>query len=65
MSIWENIREKMRSPVLWTSLAAMVFFVCKEWCGLEIKGWDTFIELLIALLAAFGIVNNPNSRNTL
>lgn len=65
MTIWQNIREKMRSPVLWTALAAMIFFVAKEWCGYEIAGWDHFVELLIALLAAIGIVNNPNSRNSI
>ena len=65
MTIWDNIKEKIKSPVLWASLAAMVAFVAKEWCGYEIPKIDVFVELLIALLAAFGIVNNPNSRNTL
>lgn len=63
--MWNNLREKMKSPVLWTALAAMVFFVVKEWCGIEIREWDHFVELLIALLAAFGIINNPNSRKSL
>lgn len=65
MELWQNIKEKIKSPVLWASLAAMIFFVVKEWCGYEIPKFDYFIELLIALLAAFGIVNNPNSRNSL
>lgn len=65
MTIWQNIREKMKSPVLWVSLSAMIFFICKEWIGLEIREWDTFVELLIALLTAFGIINNPNSRNSI
>lgn len=65
MNTWDNIREKLKSPVLWTALAAMTFFVAKEWIGFEIPGWDRFVELLIALLAAFGIINNPNNRNAL
>lgn len=59
-----NILEKLKSPVVWSTLAALIFFIAKEWLGYEIPGWDRFIELLLALLVAFGIVNNPNSRNT-
>lgn len=65
MTIWQNLKEKAKSPVLWVSILAMIAFVAKRWCGYEIPGWDEFVDLFIALLAAFGIVNNPNSRNTI
>lgn len=60
----KNIIEKLKSPVVWTTLAALIFFIAKEWCGYEIPSWDRFVELVLALAVAFGIVNNPNSRNT-
>ena len=57
------MREKLKSPVLWTTLAALVAFVCKEWAGWEIPGWDNFVVLVMAAAAAFGIVNNPDNRD--
>lgn len=60
-----NIKERLKSPVLWTSMAALIFFVVKKWCGFEIPDWDTFVELAIALAVAFGIVNNPTDKNKL
>ena len=59
------MKERLKSPVLWGALAAMIFFVVKEWCGYEIPGWDRFVDLAITLAVAFGIVNNPTSRKTL
>lgn len=58
-----QIKERLRSPVLWTATAALIFFVVKEWCGIEIPRWDTFVDLVITLAVAFGIMNNPADHN--
>lgn len=55
--------ERLKSPVLWLAVAALVSFITKEWLGFEIPKFDVFVELLLAVLVAFGIVNNPTDKN--
>ena len=54
--------KRFKSPVLWLSIAALIAFVAKNWLGFEIPEWNTFVELLLAVLVAFGVVNNPDDR---
>lgn len=54
--------KRFRSPVLWLAIAALIAFVTKNWMGFEIPEWNTFVELLLGVLVAFGIVNNPNDK---
>ena len=53
---------RFKSPVVWATLAALIAFISKEWLGFEIPSWDKFVELLLAFLIAFGIVNNPTDH---
>ena len=62
MSFLNKLKNRARSWAVWTTLAALVTFVSKQWIGWEIAGWDEFATLLIALLLAFGILNNPDNR---
>lgn len=55
-------QSRWRSPVAWSALAALLFFVAKTWFGFDIPGWDQFISLLIAVGVAFGIFNNPTEK---
>lgn len=57
-------QNRWKSPVVWTSLAALLFFVLKtwglfEWTGLSKDSFDQLISLIVAVLAAFGVLNNP------
>lgn len=54
--------KRLKSPVAVTSLAALIFFIVKQWCGWEIPGWDEFVELVIAAGIAFGVMNNPADK---
>ncbi len=56
------MKERFKSPVLWLSIAALIAFVFKNWLGFEIPEWNTFVELLLAVLIAFGVVNNPADK---
>lgn len=56
-------QSRWRSPVAWSSLAALVFFILKVWLGFEIPGWNEFISLAIAVMVAFGIFNNPEKKD--
>ena len=56
-------QSRWKSPVAWSALAALIFFVAKTWFGLEIPGWDQFISLAIAAGVALGIFNNPEKKD--
>jgi len=56
-------QSRWKSPVAWSALAALLFFVVKTWFGFEIPGWDQFISLVIAAGVAFGIFNNPENKD--
>ena len=59
-------QNRLRSWALWTSLAALVIFCVKEFAGLDISETvDGLLDALLPVLVAFGIINNPTSRNTL
>lgn len=62
----DNLKEKVKSWPLWLALAALVVWMVKTTAGIDIGTQvDEFMDLLLAVLVAFGIVNNPNSRDTL
>lgn len=56
------MKDRIKSPVLWLSMAALIAFITKEWMGWEIPKFDEFVELLLAALMAFGVVNNPTDK---
>ena len=56
-------QNRWKSPVAIAALAALVFFVAKTWIGYEIPGWDQFVTLLIAAGLAFGILNDPTTKD--
>ena len=59
-------QERWKSWALWTSIAALVVFCVKEFAGLDISETvDKFLDVLLPVLVAFGVVNNPTSKNTL
>jgi uncharacterized membrane protein len=55
-------QSRWKSPVAWSAIAALLFFVIKNWFGFEIPGWDDFITLAIAAGVAVGIFNNPEKK---
>ncbi len=56
------MQNRFKSYVLWMAVAALVAFITKEWLGWEIPKFDEFVELLMAALVAFGVVNNPTDK---
>ncbi len=61
---WKKLGSRLRSPAVWTALFALVLFVIKKWMGVRVEGIDTFVELLMSAMVAFGILNNPDARDT-
>lgn len=56
--------ERFKSWALWTAIAALVVFCVKEFAGVDISATvDGLLNVLLPVLVAFGIVNNPTDRN--
>lgn len=59
-----NIKEKLKSWALWLALAALIVFLVKTFCGWDISDWmNDFLNVLLPVLVAFGVVNNPDVRD--
>jgi uncharacterized membrane protein len=59
-------QNRLKSWALWTSVAALVVFCVKQFAGLDISETvNGLLDVLLPVLVAFGIVNNPTSKNTL
>lgn len=55
--------ERFKSWALWTAIAALVVFCVKEFAGVDISTTvDGLLNVLLPVLVAFGIVNNPVDR---
>lgn len=60
---FKKIAPRFKSWALWISIAALVVFCVKEFCGVDISDTvDGFMNVLLPVLVAFGIVNNPTDR---
>lgn len=60
------MQNRFKSWALWTSLAALIAFCVKELTGIDIhQPLDQFLNLLLPVLTAFGIVNNPTNADKL
>ena len=54
---------RFKSWAVWVSIAALVVFCVKEFVGVDISETvDGLLNVLLPVLVAFGIVNNPTDR---
>ena len=52
--------KRFKSWALWLSIAALAVFCVKEFAGIDISETvDGFMNVLLPVLVAFGIINNP------
>lgn len=55
---------RFKSWALWLSLAALVVFCVKEFAGIDISSTvDGLLDVLLPVLVAFGVVNNPTDSS--
>ena len=56
--------ERLKSWALWLSVAALVAFLVKSFWHVDITDWlNDLLNVLLPVLVAFGIVNNPMDRD--
>ena len=57
------IGTRFKSWALWLALASLVVFCVKQFTGVDIsEPMDNLLDVLLPVLTAFGIVNNPTDR---
>lgn len=55
--------ERLKSWPLWLALAALVAFLVKTFAHIDITEWlNDLLNVLLPVLVAFGVVNNPMDR---
>ena len=59
------MQNRLKSPVLWTAILALFYFVMKNWIGFEIPMWQEFVDLVMAVAIGLGVVNNPTNKNNI
>lgn len=59
----KNFLNRFKSWALWLSIAALVVFCVKEFGGVDISETiNGLLNVLLPVLVAFGIVNNPTDK---
>lgn len=57
------MQNRFKSWALWTSIAALVVFCVKEFASIDISETvNGLLDVLLPVLVAFGIVNNPTDK---
>ena len=60
----KEILNRFKSWAVWLSVGALVVFCAKEFAGIDISGTvNGLLDVLLPLLVAFGIVNNPTDKS--
>lgn len=55
---------RFKSWAVWVSFGALIVFCTKEFAGVDISETvNGLLDVLLPLLVAFGIVNNPTDRH--
>ena len=60
------MQSRWKSWTLWTSLAALAAFCLKQFAGIVMdETINSFLDVLLPVLVAFGVVNNPTNADKL
>jgi uncharacterized membrane protein len=63
METLKNIACRFKSWAVWLSIGALAVYCAKEFFGVDISATvDGLLDVLLPLLIAFGIVNNPTDN---
>ena len=56
-------QNRFKSWALWVSIAALIVFCVKEFAGFDIsETMNGLLEVLLPVLVAAGIINNPTDK---
>lgn len=56
-------QNRFKSWALWLAVAALVVYIVREFVGIDISETvNGFMDVLLPVLIAFGIVNDPTNK---
>lgn len=60
------MQNRLRSKAAWAAFLALIGFALGNWglydkIGLTSESWQTFVDLLLVAVGAFGVWNDPTS----
>lgn len=56
-------QNRFKSWAMWTAVAALIVFCVKQFAGIDIgETMNGLLDVLLPVLVAFGIVNNPTDK---
>lgn len=59
----KELQNRFKSWALWCSIGALVVFCAKEFGGIDISETvNGLLDVLLPLLIAFGVVNDPTNK---
>jgi uncharacterized membrane protein len=58
-----NVQSRFRSKVAWMAIIALITFIVKNFLKIEIPNFDEFWTLVMAVLVALGVFNNPTNKD--
>ena len=59
-------QNRFKSWALWMAIAALIVFCVKEFAGIDISETvNGLLDVLLPVLVAFGIVNNPTDKKNI
>ncbi len=62
----KSFLKRFRSWALWLALSALITFCIKEFAGIDVSETvDGFMNVLLPVFVAFGIVNNPTDNKNI
>ena len=57
-------QNRFKSWALWVSLASLIVFCVKQFANIDIsEPMSGFLDVLLPVLTAFGVVNNPTDKS--
>lgn len=60
----KEILSRFKSWAVWVSIGALIVFCTKEFAGIDVSSTvNGLLDVLLPLLVAFGIVNNPTDKS--
>jgi uncharacterized membrane protein len=59
------MQNRFKSWVLWAGVASFIIFVLKTYFGIVIPQVDVLVNMILSILVLFGVINNPENKDSL
>lgn len=60
-----ELQNRFKSKVLWVSIFALIALIAKGFFDYEIPNFDMLTDIILTILIALGVINNPTNSVSL